>query len=250
MNLVGNLSSIFSDTFSNLENGPGLELQDINEALLTAINTHISQPAGNASFAPVGFGVTWNSSYSVSGLPTNILRSHGVYINPLMRPILADAVAFQINSLAPLAAASPPPVAQAAVPVLLAALGRATGLAAPGAPAISSALTTANTAANATPAGLVALPAAVSAAIVGLAGLVTADRLSDIPYAELVNTLDFELQNIGISGIGLRPASWAAVKGQVLAIPKNPALLGSLGARFWQAILFTVEQAVPGVIST
>lgn len=245
MGLISNLAIIFSSTFSNIEGGPGSELQDMDSALTKAVNDHIAQPVGNRAFVAANFGLTWNGSYSVSGLPTRVLASHGTYIEPLIAPIIADAMALHLNTVGTLMLAAAPPIAQAAVVPVTTALG-----AVPGGAAIAATMNAAVATALAIPAGggLATIPSLVSTAIIGLAGLVTALRLTPALGADMVNLLDFQLQSIGLPGAtSARPAAWAAVSAQIIAIPPNPELAGPLGAIFWQAFLLTIQQAVPGV---
>lgn len=247
MGLITNLGVTFADTFSNIEGGPGQELRDMDSALTKTINDHIAQPSGNRSFVAAGFGNTWNGSYSAGGLPTDVLTSHGTYIDPIIKPILVTAIATHLNAVALLVNTAAPPIAQAAASVVQSALARATGAAVAGAPAILASLASAQAAA-ATPAGLTALPAAIGGAVAGISGLVLADIASPLPYADLVSGLDFELQTVGIVGaVNARPAAWASVASSISAIPVNPQLAGPLGAKFWQSILITITQAVPGV---
>lgn len=250
MGLILNISSLFADTYSNLQGGPGEELRDMDSALTRAINDHVAQPAGNRSFVAAGFGRTWNGAYTVRGLPTDVLTSHGDYIDPFIRPILVTAIATHLQSVALLVNAVAPPIAQGAASIVQSALLRATGGAAPGAPAILASLAAAQAAAS-TPTGLSALPAAVGGAVAGIAGLVLADIASPQPYGDLVSSLDFDLQTAGVPGAtSARPAAWSAVAASISAIPPNPQLAGPLGAKFWQAMLITITQAIPGARAT
>ncbi len=248
MSLITNLATMFGSTFGNIEGGPGDELRDMSNALAKAINDHIAQPTANKAFVTTGFGTTWNSSYTLEGLPTDVLRSHGTHIEPFIAPILADALAFHLNAVALLMNATAPPIAQASVSVVASVLGSI-----PGGAAIATTMTSAVAAAVAVPGGggLPTIPALVGTAIIGLAGLVTSLRLTPALGADMANLLDFQLQSVGLTGAtNARPTAWAAISSTVLAIPVNPALAGSLGVNFWTAILLTIMKAVPGVRTT
>lgn len=248
MSLITNLTTIFGLTFGNIEGGPGAELRDMSDALARAINDHIAQPTANKAFIATGFGTTWNNAYTVGGLPTDVLRSHGTYIEPLIAPILADALALHLNFVALLMNAAAPPIAQASVSVVSAVLGSV-----PGGAAIATTMVSAVAAAMAVPGGggLPTIPALVGTAITGLAGLVTSLRLTPALGADMANLLDFQLQSVGLTGAtNARSASWAAIFATVLTIPVNPSLAGPLGVNFWLAILLTIQQAVPGIRAT
>ena len=245
MSLISNLATMFASTFSNLEGGPGPELRDISNSLTKTLNNHIAQPLANKSFIATGFGSTWISSYTLSGLPTDVLRSHATYIDPLIKPILADAVALQINSVALLMNSATPPVAQASAAPITTVLS-----AIPGGASIATAMNSAIASAVAVPAGagLVTIPAIVSAALSGLSGLITTQRLVSTLAADIANSLDFTLESLGLVGATrTRSTTWGTIGSQILTIPPNPILAGPMGANFWQAILLTITQTVPGV---
>lgn len=244
-NLIANLRNIFSSTFTNTSDNTSeadAALRDINDSLLAAINGHIASPSANASFITLGFGSTWKSSYTVRDLPTRILRSHADWIDPLLKPILSDAIAQVVTLLSPLMASSAPPVGVAATSIVAATLGPM-----PGGAAIASTLTSGVSAAQATPGGVTAVPGLVATALTGMAGIITAARFSPETAADFAKTLHFQLQNVGVVGALQTPtAAWAAVNAQILGIPPNPELRGELGPDFWRAILLTINQAVPG----
>ena len=245
-NLIANLNQIFADTFGNTADNTDQAdgaLRDINDSLVSTINGHIASPTGNASFISVGFGTTWKSSYSFRDLPTDVLISHADWIDPLISPILADAVAQKVTLLATLMASAPPPVAQAASAIVAATLGPM-----PGGAGIASGMLSSISSAVAVPGGIASVPGLVSTALIAMSGIITGARLAPATAAEFARTLHFQLQNVGVPGAGQTPAqAWSIIKAQILTIPPNPILRGELGPNFWNAILITINQAIPGV---
>ena len=243
-NLIQNLSSKFGGFPGNLPGGnPGKEVQDMNSSLLRAINAHIASPdSPSDAFVPLGFGNTWKSSYSLQGLPTEDLKSQADHLNDNIEPILADAISSLMTLLATTMLGAAPPIAIASEPIV------ASALTATGGTAALSTMTAASKAAQAVPAGggLPGIPAIISAGIAALAPLV----LKNPQNANKIKDLDFKLANAGLVGADKqRPAAWSAVNSQVLSIVPDPKMKGELAAKYWNAILLTINTAVPGAQS-